>query len=310
MAGHEKPDGDTIGSELAMDSLLRRFGKRSIDIYNRQPVPRYLQFMPNCRRIKTAQRVSKTYDVAIIFECSNQDRMGNIIDLKKQARRVINIDHHSIHTDFGHINMIDPSASSTSELIFHVFDRARYRLTLTEATCLYVGLVTDTGRFQQDNTTPDSHAVAVRLLEAKIPVADISRNLYGTAPVSAIRLLGIALSSLRLAERDRVAILTLRRADFARAGSSDEETEGIINQGLKIPSVVVSILVREMSSGRIKVSLRSKNSFNVNEIVRSFNGGGHRHAAGCTLSGSIETVTQTVLRSLSAAFRTHSASAR
>ncbi|MBI4397094.1 MAG: bifunctional oligoribonuclease/PAP phosphatase NrnA [Elusimicrobia bacterium] len=292
LSGHERPDGDTVGSELAFASLLRRMGKKA-DIYNSTPVPRSLQFLPGVHRVKTAARIGKTYDVAVIFECTGADRMGNIIDLDTQARTVINIDHHAHHSHFGHINLINPKASSNSEQLYHVFQKAGMPITKEEAMALYVGLVTDTGRFQQENTNPDSHVVAAGLLATGIHVAEISRRLYSTAHEPALKLLGRALSRQRLEANGQISVMTLRRRDFRETGADEGDTEDMINYGLMIPTVQAVVFARELKeNGQVKISFRGKGRVDLCRIAVRHGGGGHRNAAGVTLSGSLEVLAE------------------
>lgn len=295
LSGHMRPDGDTVGSELAFSSLLRRIGKK-VDIVNYDPVPQNLLFLPGASAIKTAHRINKSYDVAVIFECSGSDRMGNIIDLKSQAKTVINIDHHAHHSFFGDINLINPDASSNSEQLYYFFERARMKVTRDEAMALFVGLVTDTGRFQQENCRPESHRVASELLKVGIPVADISRRLFSTRSPEALKLLGKVLSSLRLEANGRVAILDVSLNDFAQTGAGPDDTDDVINYGLMIPSVEVAMFFRETEEpGQVKVSLRGKGRVDLMKIAVSFGGGGHRNAAGCTVSGPLNKAANTLL---------------
>jgi len=298
LAGHEKPDGDTIGSELALASLLRRW-KKQADIYNSEPVPKNLRFLPGAEAIRSARRVDKAYDVAIILECSGPERMGNIIDLKSQAKTVINIDHHAHHATFGHINLIDAQASSNSELLYYFFQHAELKLSRDEAMCLYVGLVTDTGRFQQVNTNARSHEVAAGLHRVGIDVSDITRRLYNTRTESSLKLLGRAMGSLRLEFQGRVAVISLTQRDFIETSSGPEETEEFINYGLMVPSVQVALFVRETEiAGKMKVSFRGKGLVDVLRVAVAYGGGGHKNAAGCTVDGNLENTVQSVLSRL------------
>ncbi len=302
LSGHEKPDGDTVGSELAFASLLHRL-KKKVDIYNAQPVPPFLRFLPGARLIKTSQNVKGFYDVAVIFECTGPERMGNIIDLHKQAKTVVNIDHHVYHKHYAHINLIDPNASSNSEQLFHVFQKARMPLTQQEATALYVGLVTDTGRFQYGNTDPHSHTIAAHLHQAGISSADICRQIYETRSISALKLMGRALASMRMLYNDRTSLMVLQKDDFQKTKSTLADTEEIINFGLMPPSVQVALLVCEEEKSRIKVSLRGKGSVDVGRIAVSLGGGGHKNAAGCTLSGTVPKISNKVLSQIKAALK-------
>jgi bifunctional oligoribonuclease and PAP phosphatase NrnA len=243
LSGHHKPDGDTVGSELAFASLLRRW-KKKVDIINAETVPPSLMFLPGIDKVKAMKKVEGHYDVAVVFECSGADRMGNIIDLDTQVGTVINIDHHAHHAFFGDINWINPKASSNSEQLFHLFKLAKMKITRDEATALFVGLVTDTGRFQQENTNPDSHRVAAGLLEAGMDVADVCRRLFATRSQAQLQVLGRSLASMRLEAQGRVAVLTVTEEDFKAAGAGPDDTEDIVNHGLMVPSVDAVVFVR------------------------------------------------------------------
>jgi phosphoesterase RecJ-like protein len=288
LTGHEKPDGDTVGSELAMASFLRRLGKK-VDIVNHDPVPRLYHFLPGVKAIRADRRVVKNYDVVVVFECSGPDRMGRIINLDTQAKVVINIDHHAHHNHFGHINLIDPSASSNSEQLFDLFGLAGLPVTKAEAAALYVGLVTDTGRFQQNNTTPQSHRVAAELHGAGVNVAEICRRLYNSRTPAALALLSRALAGLRLADGGRISVLSLTRQDLRAARAHWDDTEEIVNYGLMPPSVEASIFLRETETpGRLKGSLRGKGAVDLCTIAVGLGGGGHRNAAGFSLDTTIQ----------------------
>lgn len=298
LTGHERPDGDTVGSELALAGFLRGRGKK-VTVANVGPVPPVYHFLAGVRRVQTTARVKGHFDVAVVFECSGPERMGHIIDINTQADCVINIDHHAHHGNFGHINLVDPVASSNSEQLCQIFARAGHRLSRDEATALYVGLVTDTGRFQQENTRPQSHWVAALLLEAGVDVAAVSRRIYGTRSPEALKLMARALGSLRMALDERVAVLRLTRSDFLETGAREDDTEDIVNQGLLAPSSWVSLFLRELEGEKgIKASLRGKGKVDLCHLAVALGGGGHKNASGVTLPGTLDAVESRLLRAL------------
>ncbi len=298
LTGHERPDGDTVGSELALAGFLKNIGKRVV-IANRHAVPDYCLFLPGARSIRAAEKIPGRFDVAVVFECSGPDRMGRIIDLDRQAGIVLNIDHHVHHGLFGHINLIDPGASSNSEQLCQVFAQAGHSLSKAEATALYVGLVTDTGRFQQENTRPQSHWIAGHLLAAGVDVADVYRHVYGTRSVPALRLMARALGGLRQEADGRVTLLRLTRMDFTQTGAQEDDTEDIVNQGLLPSTSLVSVFLRELENGRgVKASLRGKGRVDLCRLAVSFGGGGHKNASGVTLPGTLAEVEKRLLRAL------------
>jgi phosphoesterase RecJ-like protein len=300
LTGHERPDGDTVGSELAFASFLRRQKKR-VTIANAHPIPSDLSFLSGARSARDGKRFNGRWDVAVVFECSGPERMGNIIDLKTQARTVINIDHHAHHAFFGDINLINPRASSNSEQLFHLFERARWTMTPAEATALYVGVVTDTGRFQYDSVSPETHRVAAGLLEAGADVAGVSRRIFGTRSLAALKLLSRALSSFRLDAEGRLSLMVLTQADFTAAGAGPDDTEEIVNHGLLPSGVEATALVRENDDGEVKFSLRGHGRVDLCKVAVAFGGGGHRNAAGVTLPGPVEQALARVLPVLRAA---------
>lgn len=295
LSGHQRPDGDTVASELALGMLLRRLGKK-VEIYNFEPVPKNLLFLPGAKSIRVAWRVSKKYDAAFIFECFDAARMGNIIDLKKQAGTVVNIDHHLKHSFFGDINLINPRASSNSEQLYYLYEKLKLRPTKQEASCLYVGIMTDTGRFQYPNTTPETLRIASELLKEGVEVHLLCERIYGRRSVPALKLLAAALSKLKLFFNGKVAYAELSKKDFESAKAGEDETEEIVNYGLMIPGTLISILARESdANGMVKVSLRSRKEIDVCKIAESFGGGGHKNASGCKIGAPISKVSSLLL---------------
>ncbi len=290
LTGHQNPDPDVVGSQLAMASLIERLGHgKKIDIANAGNPPKSLSFLSGFSSVKSVDRVEGTYDVAIIFECSGQDRTGNVIDLAKQAKHVINIDHHLHNPNFGTINFVEPTTSSTAEMIFKIFDRAGLPLTKAEAICIFSGLVADTGWFRYGNTNTQTMEIAGKLLAAGVPVSDLSEKLYMSRTTPAMKLLGWVLSNMRLYHNDRVALLTIPADVYEKLGAGPDDVEEIVNHGLKIESVVASILIKEKKDqGVIKASLRSKGNVDINRVARQFGGGGHKNASGLSMPGTIE----------------------
>lgn len=287
IAGHVKPDGDTIGTGLALASLLKRMGKKA-SVFSRDPIPENLLFMPGIEHITITPRVEKEFDCAVILECADFERMGNLIK-PEQVTTILNIDHHAHFNHYGSVNYIDPTASSSAEQVFNVFTHFKELPTPAEATCLYVGLVTDTGKFQHSNTTPSALRMAASLLEAGVKPPVIYDLLYATQPLSALRLLGAALSTLTLHAEGRIATITVTHETYRQTGSGATETEGIINYAMMVPGVQAAVMFRETDDpSSVKVSLRSKGSFDVNKVANGFGGGGHKNAAGCSYRGTVD----------------------
>lgn len=297
IAGHLKPDGDTVGSALALASLLRRLGKIPF-IYTKDAIPDNLLFLPRISKIKKTDIVLRDFDCAIILECSNFERMGSLIS-PKQARTIINIDHHTSFTAFGDINYCDPIASSSSEQIFALFESFGLKITKDEAVCLYTGLVTDTGKFQHANTTPSALRMAATLIEAGVKPELLFDKIFAFKPIKALRLLGSALTTLSLDSDCRIAYMTITNDMYHKSGATPMDTEEIINYSIMVPGVLIGLMFREnYVPGAVKVSFRSRGNIDVSAIAQYFGGGGHKNAAGCSIDGSLRDAKTKVLEYL------------
>jgi phosphoesterase RecJ-like protein len=281
IAGHIKPDGDSLGSALALRSVLTRLGKIAT-VYCIDDIPPFLAFLKNSKTIKKSAKKTQKFDCAIILESVDFARMGNII-AKEQAKKIINIDHHFMFTPFGDINYVFPKASSTAELVFSLFEYMKIKLTKDEADCLYTGIVTDTGRFQQLNTTPESHIAAAKLIEAGVKPEDICSDVYGNVSLESLKLLSCALSNIKTNFKGRFAYSFLTKDMFKQSGAKESETEGIVNFLLSIKGVKAACLFKEIDANSTKVSFRSIKTFNVLDIAKQCGGGGHKTAAGCSI---------------------------
>ncbi|MGA2090026.1 MAG: DHH family phosphoesterase [Endomicrobiales bacterium] len=293
IAGHMKPDGDTIGTALALSSLLRRLGKK-VCVYSPEAVPMNLCFISGSRRIIITKKVRRQFDCAIILECKDLARMGDLITAD-QVQMIINIDHHADFNPFGTINYLDSTASSSAEQVFDLFEYMKMPIQLNEAEGLYVGLVTDTGQFQHSNTSPDALKMAARLMDVGINPERIYDNLYASNSMSSLHLLGATLLTIDKTKDGKIACMMIPWATYLSTGSDVTETDGIINFAMTMPTVAVGMLLRETDvKGQIKVSLRSRGSINVNAVAHHFGGGGHKKAAGCTLKGTLSSVKRTI----------------
>jgi phosphoesterase RecJ-like protein len=283
LAGHLNPDGDTLGSMLAISSVLKRLGKK-VYLYSSDPVPDNLGFLPHVKGVKTGRLPpKKRFDAAILLECSTPKRGGDLSAVLRHAGKVVNIDHHKTSEFYGDVNIVEPHSSSTAEIVYRLFYSMNAHITKTEAACLYVGIVTDTGRFHFPATSPRTLEIASRLLETGFKFSRINDYLYATKSFLALKLLGRALGSLELLSGGRLAVLTLRKTDFTELGASPEHTENIINFGMMVPGVKAAALFREEES-RLGVTFRSRGHVDVSLLAKAFGGGGHKNAAGCKMS--------------------------
>lgn len=293
IAGHMKPDGDTIGSGLALSSMLRRMGKK-VTHCSADSIPGDLIFMPGARSIKITKKQKGYFDCAIILESINLTRIGSIIS-ESQAKTTINIDHHLAHMNFGHINYVVPESASVAELVYEIFEAVKIKPTKHEAENLYIGIVTDTGRFQQLNTNANAHIVTAKLLECGANASAISKKLFLTKPINKLKLYGAALCNLETALNDKFIYVKLTKKMFRQAKAKDFEADGIINYCISVPSAVVGCVIKEIDKNTAKISLRSIESFNLLTVVAQFGGGGHKNAAGCTINENIDEAAKKII---------------
>lgn len=294
IAGHRKPDGDALGSGLALASLLRRLGK-NVSHCSIDEISQDLKFMHGSKNIKITNKLNGNFDCAVILESMNFERMGNIIE-PSQAKFVINIDHHLSHTDFGNINYVVPYSSSVSELIYNIFETLNIKPTKTEAENLYIGIVTDTGRFQQLNTTANSHITAAKLLECGVNSSKICKTLFSTFYLQKLKLYGLALSNINTAFDGKLVYIKLTKDIFKKSRADDADTDGIINFCISVPGAVAGCILKEVNKNEIKISFRSIEKFNLLSIVKQFSGGGHKNAAGCTINASMDSALKQIMK--------------
>jgi len=293
IAGHIKPDGDSLGSAFTLASVLNRLGKKSC-VYCTDEIPASLRFLKGSDKIKKSVSKTDVFDCAIILESINFSRMGDIITMN-QARKVINIDHHLSHANFGNVNYIVPSSASTAELILNILEYMEIKLTKGEAENLYTGILTDTGCFQQINTTPNSHIACAKLMNYGIDINEIYKKVYENSSINTLRLCGMALCRIKTVLNNQISYIVLTKSMFKKSKVENCTSDGIVNYTLKIEGVKVGCVFKEIDRKTTKISCRSVRSFNVLEVVRKFGGGGHKNAAGCIIKTGIDASVKTVL---------------
>jgi phosphoesterase RecJ-like protein len=284
LAAHENPDGDALGSLVAMQGLLSALGKDSAMFLSPDdlPLPREYRFfaLDGLIRQPPADVAERT---VVFLDCGNIDR--NSASVLRDGAHLLNIDHHHDNTRFGTLNHIVPEASCTAEIVWDLMHGLDVRPTAAVAEALYIGLITDTGRFMYENTGPRAHLMAAELMDVGVDVAGVYRRLYEGVPLGKLTLLALALAQLRRFDGGELAIATLSAEDFDRADAEESYSEGIIDQLRALEGTKVAVLVRELSSGerkgQHKVSLRATDDdVDVSIIARAQGGGGHRRAAG------------------------------
>ena len=303
---HENPDGDALGSLLAMKLALEQLGKDArIYLVGEAPLPVEYAFMELDdlqRRVPpdAGERVLVTVD------CANESRLGPDPEVLADAPLVLNIDHHHDNTRFADINLVVPDASSTAEVLRDLFRELGVELVPAIAEALYIGLVTDTGRFQYTNTTPRALRLAAELVEAGVDVHRVFQGVYESVQFAKLKLLARALERARIYEGGRIVVSFLLRDDFAQVGAAKPYSEGIIDHLRAVEGADMAALIREPPSRRNgparRISLRaSADELDVSAIARRAGGGGHRQAAGFSSDASVEEITEFLRREFASA---------
>lgn len=277
---HLNPDGDALGSALGVSHYLDGLGIDN-EVICHHPAPRNLQFLPGVERVRQTPSREK-FDLGIICDLDSLDRLGNTQPFFNGCSRTVVIDHHVPIEKPGDLRIVDTSAAATAAILTRLFRDIGAELTPEMSTCLLTGIVTDTGSFRFRNTNPDALALAAILLEHGGNINLVSEEIFQRKPMASTRLLGYCLERMQLACDERICWSVLTYDDFVNTGARDEDTEGFVNELLSIESVQIAALIREAKPGRARVSLRSRGLYDVAEVARLFNGGGHKNAAGLT----------------------------
>ena len=299
VTSHISPDGDNIGSTLSMYYALNKLGKNVFYVLDDNP-PLNLRFLLKDINILRSEEF-KLEDYSIIaLDCGDKKRICLSDEIINNAKKLICIDHHASNDHYGDFNYIDIDASSTCELVYNLLKRFSEvnNLNIIDekiATCLYTGLVTDTGNFAYANTHPSSFEMAKDLLLTGAKKEEIIQNVFQSNPYNYYKLLGEALNTLEIVD-NKVSSIMITKEMLKRNVISFNDVDGITSYTRDIEGVEVGILLKEKKENEVKVSLRSKNYVNVSEIAKAFNGGGHIRAAGCTIYDSIENAKEKVLK--------------
>jgi phosphoesterase RecJ-like protein len=291
LVSHEHPDGDALGSLVAMQGVLAALGKDALIFLAADELPLPYEY----RFLELAGLVSEPPSdiderVVVFLDCGNIDRTP-VGAVKREGSHILNLDHHHDNTRFGDVDLVVPEASCTAEIVWGLMRELGVRPTRAIAEALYVGLVTDTGKFMYENTGPCAHHMAAELIEAGVDTHAMYRRLYEGMPYAKLELLGRALSRVKRFDEGRLTLALISRDDFRLAGADDSLSEGVIDHLRSVEGTKVAALARELPSeageGRKKVSLRSTDGeVDVSAIARAAGGGGHVRAAGLTTAMS------------------------
>ncbi|MDX1935264.1 MAG: bifunctional oligoribonuclease/PAP phosphatase NrnA [Capsulimonadales bacterium] len=285
LACHVNPDGDALGTLIGLGLALEQLGKR-VTYLSADGVPPNLSFLPFAERV-VASTDRSDFDLAIVVDAGDLSRVGRNIDTISACPVIMDIDHHVTGGVFGQIHLLDEKAAATGEIVFDLLLSLGVEITLPIAQNLLCALLTDTGSFRFRNVTPRTMAIAGELIGVGADPNEIAESVFENKSYAAQKLLGRALESLRRSEDGRIVWAVLTRFDFLEFDAGDDATDGIINAIRAVQGTWIAVLFREMPSGKIRVSLRAREPYDVSEIARRFGGGGHRLAAGCSLEGPL-----------------------
>jgi len=289
---HYSLDGDALGSSLGIALALDYIGKK-VTVFIGEPIPRSLEFLPGQNLI--SPDCDKTFDLAISLDNSDLKRLGSRADIYARAKKKINIDHHTTNSMEADGLWIDQKASATGEMVYKLIKAMGIPISKDIAVCLYTAIITDTGGFRFSNTTPESHIISAELIKCGIPFARIAKKVFDIVSHSKMSLLKKTIQNLTLFYEGKVAVSWLLYDDIHPLNAQSDDYEGLVNVGVNLEGVEVSLFIREEEPGRFKGSLRANDYVDVAKIAGKFSGGGHKRAAGFTYEGKLDEIIRLVL---------------
>jgi phosphoesterase RecJ-like protein len=276
LIAHINPDGDALGSSLSLYPILKKMNKK-VTVFNAtKPLPQYLDFLPNFEKV--TDKLPGKIDLTISFDCGSFDRLG----LENKPSFLINIDHHISNTNYGDINLIEPNAASSSQVVYNLLKANNVEIDKESAICIYTALVTDTGSFQYESVNDKVFEMAADLVRCGVEPDFVAKMLFQRDRLSRLRLLAKAYDTIEMCCEGKAAFVEVTKEMMEITGAIKEDTDTIVNSVRAIASVEVACLLREEDEG-IKISLRSKNYADVSKIAVKYGGGGHIRAAGATI---------------------------
>lgn len=294
ITSHIRPDGDSMGSSLALCWILKGLNKDA-EVIMCDSVPHSYSRLPGSDDVRVIKDIDRDYDAVFVIECSDVSRPG-LPSLKDQF--VVNIDHHSTTALFGDLNWIDSTAAAVGEMIYNLAKAIGAKISPEVASCVYAALLTDTGSFHFSNTTERTFKIASELVRHGAQPAKLSQAIFYSYPYAKVRLVGAVLSTLQRDETGRIAWITMSKDAMDNSGASEDDSDGIINYPLTVGDVEAVAFFRELANSTYRISLRSKNRVNVARVAELFGGGGHANAAGFTAKADYDELSRDVIERL------------
>jgi bifunctional oligoribonuclease and PAP phosphatase NrnA len=293
IAAHIHPDGDAVGSVLSLGLALEQIRKKVV-LYIEDAIPAVYQFLPSVHQIQRDPGDITRFDAAVILDCSDLHRIGAAAEAVSNIPMLINIDHHTTNTRFGKLQLIDPDASSTAEIVYRVIREMDIPINTGIAYALYTGIMADTGSFRFSNTTPAAFEISHEMLKYGADPHKVAHHVYETISLNRIKLLTMLFDSIELSEDGKLSIMTLTQNMLAATGTEVDDVNGLINYARRIEKVKLTVLLyeRKAKNGRrpgseFHVSLRSDGMVNAAAIATAFGGGGHHNAAGFDIKATL-----------------------
>lgn len=283
LLGHTDPDGDSLGTQLVLSDFMSFLGKDSV-IRSDGDIPGRYRFLPDIDKIKTPDDPLEIEpDVALVIDCTNLDRIGRCQRFIDERMKIVNIDHHIRNSRFGDLNLVRDTASSVGEVVYDFLAETDYKLTLQNAEQLYTAILTDTGRFHFSSTTPRALRICAELVEMGIDPREITDKIYFSMTPDQLRLRGKVMENAEVFLGGKICILTLTQQMLDDGHVDLADFEGLVEYSMQLSSVTIGVLFKEISPNEVKLSIRSRNGFDVAELARKFGGGGHINAAGAAI---------------------------
>lgn len=297
---HEAPDGDAIGSILAMKLGLKQMGKEADLII--EECPKTYAFLPGTEDIKTSSKIEK-YDLAISLDCADEKRLNGGLTYFENAKVKVVIDHHGSNKMFGDLNFVNPASPACCEILIAIFEYCGVEITKEMGECLLTGIITDTGGFKYDGVTAETFEFTAELLRKGVHVSEIYKRVLQVKTRAHFELSKLVMERMELLENDKIAFSYLTLEDLEKTNAEPGDDEGLVEIGRDIEGIEVSVFIKEKEGENgYKVSLRSSNDINVSDICLLFGGGGHPKAAGCFIQGDIEQVKNKLINAIRKAF--------
>ena len=298
LSTHTNPDGDAIGSLLALGLTLEQMAKTAW-LVSESPIPAIYRFLPQIERIVRQVPPEAVFDTAVVLDCGNAQRTGAVAKVLAGVPVVINIDHHLTNTGFGTYQMVDPGACATAEIVYRLVKQMGLPIDKAVATSLYTGILTDTGSFRFSNTNLAAFAICQEMVQLGVDPFHVAKHVYGTYSLGRIKLLNLALDTIELTANGKLSIMTLSQDMLRETCTQPEDADGLINYARRIEDVKIAALIHEQENGGVEqyhVSLRSNGCADVAGIAAAYGGGGHATAAGYSVASPLASVKAELIR--------------